>query len=78
MSSLLSQNRSCKLQKAMHNGVMFSRNYTFSPGVSCFLLGPRGTGKTYWLHKLYPQAVYVDLLEARTFNALAADHGTGG
>lgn len=52
---------------------MFSRNYTFSPGVSCFLLGPRGTGKTYWLHKLYPQAVYVDLLEARTFNALAAD-----
>jgi len=57
----------------MYNGVMFSRNYTFNPGVSCFLLGPRGTGKTFWLHKLYPQAVFVDLLEARTFNELAAD-----
>lgn len=52
---------------------MFSRKCQFRPGVSCFVLGPRGTGKTYWLHQLYPGALFVDLLEARTFNLLAAD-----
>lgn len=52
---------------------MFSRNTTFQPGVSCFLFGPRGTGKTTWLQHLYPDAVFVNLLEARTFYELAAD-----
>ena len=36
-------------------------------------MGPRGTGKTYWLRHLFPDAVFVDLLEARTFNMLTAD-----
>jgi predicted AAA+ superfamily ATPase len=52
---------------------MFARKCNFRQGVSCFVLGPRGTGKTYWLHQLYPDAVFIDLLEARTFNQLAAD-----
>ncbi|MFA7158482.1 MAG: DUF4143 domain-containing protein, partial [Kiritimatiellia bacterium] len=52
---------------------MFARKNLFKPGVSCFVLGPRGTGKTYCLRHLFPDAVFVDLLEARTFNALAAD-----
>lgn len=52
---------------------MFARNIQFKPGISCFVLGPRGTGKTYWLRHLFPSAVFVDLLEARTFNMLAAD-----
>lgn len=52
---------------------MYSRNITFKGGVSSFLFGPRGTGKTTWLRHVYPRAVFVDLLEARTFNELAAD-----
>lgn len=52
---------------------MFARKCQFSKGVSCFVLGPRGTGKTYWLRQLFPRAVFVDLLEARTINMLAAD-----
>lgn len=52
---------------------MFCRNYSFKQGVSCFLFGPRGAGKTFWLRALYPDALFVDLLEARTFNTLSAD-----
>jgi predicted AAA+ superfamily ATPase len=52
---------------------MYSRNIQFAHGVSCFLFGPRGTGKTTWLRNRFPNAVFVDLLEARTFNQLAAD-----
>ena len=52
---------------------MYTRNLQFTSGLSCFLFGPRGTGKTTWLRHLYPDAVFVDLLEARTFNELAAD-----
>lgn len=57
----------------MYNGDMFSRKYNFGQGTSCFLFGPRGTGKTFWLRNLYPEALFVDLLEARTFNTLSAD-----
>lgn len=52
---------------------MFSRKCQFNKGGSCFVLGPRGTGKTYWLRHLFPSAVFIDLLEARTINMLAAD-----
>lgn len=52
---------------------MFARKNQFKAGISYFVLGPRGTGKTYWLRHLFPDAVFVDLLEARTFNMLAAD-----
>ena len=52
---------------------MFARNVAFESGVSCFLFGPRGTGKTFWLRHVFPEAVFIDLLEARTFNTLSAD-----
>ncbi|MCY4040053.1 MAG: ATP-binding protein [Gammaproteobacteria bacterium] len=32
-------------------------------GQSCFVLGPRGTGKTTWLRALLPDALYLDLLD---------------
>ena len=37
---------------------------------SFFLFGPRGVGKTSWLKKNYPKAVYFDLLESETFRKL--------
>ena len=57
----------------MYNGNMFTRKLRIPHRCTCFLFGPRGTGKTTWLRYLYPQAVFVDLLEARMFNALTAD-----
>lgn len=54
---------------------MYARNIVMDPGMSCFLLGPRGTGKTYWLRHRFPNATFVDLLEAQYFNALSADPG---
>ncbi|PIS22288.1 ATPase [candidate division WWE3 bacterium CG08_land_8_20_14_0_20_41_10] len=40
---------------------------------SFFLFGPRGTGKTTWVKKSYPAAVYLDLLESELFNSLLAN-----
>ena len=40
---------------------------------SFFLFGPRGTGKTTWVRSSFPDAVYIDLLEAGLFNELTAD-----
>lgn len=37
---------------------------------SFFLFGPRGVGKTTWVKSNYPKAVYVDLLDSKTFNQL--------
>lgn len=34
-----------------------------APNQSFFLLGPRGTGKSTWLHQHFPQALWIDLLE---------------
>lgn len=39
---------------------------------SHFLLGPRQTGKSTFLRTLFPEAVYIDLLEADTFRRLSA------
>ncbi len=52
---------------------MIKRNIVF-PGGSFFLFGPRGSGKSYWLHNAYAGDVaYIDLLESRVCNRLSAD-----
>lgn len=52
---------------------MYARTKKFDSGASCLLFGPRGTGKTFWLRHTFPDAVYIDLLEARTATELLAD-----
>lgn len=37
-----------------------------------FLFGPRGTGKSTWLHEHFKNALFVDLLEPETFRAYSA------
>lgn len=37
---------------------------------SFFLLGPRGTGKSTWLKKMYPKAIVFDLLKPDVYRAL--------
>jgi predicted AAA+ superfamily ATPase len=39
---------------------------------SFFLFGPRGTGKTMWLHDAFPHAYFVDLLDPSVFMTLSA------
>lgn len=42
------------------------------PSGSFFLLGPRGTGKSWWARKTFPEALIIDLLDAGTLRELAA------
>ncbi|MFN0057743.1 MAG: ATP-binding protein [Planctomycetota bacterium] len=54
---------------------MFSRTLKPLPRKSFFLFGPRGTGKSSWVRSAFPEAVYVDLLDSRTYQELLADPG---
>ena len=40
------------------------------PQRSCFVFGPRGTGKTTWLRALLPKAMYIDLLDPQLHRQL--------
>lgn len=42
---------------------------------SFFLFGPRGTGKTTWIKSVFPEALYLDLLEFDLYNDLLARPG---
>jgi predicted AAA+ superfamily ATPase len=45
----------------------------FTPPVDhFFLLGPRGTGKTWWTRQEFPEALRVDLLDPEILRAMAA------
>ena len=39
---------------------------------SFFVFGPRGTGKSTWLREVYPDAVYIDLLDQGAFRTYLA------
>ncbi|MCE7897730.1 MAG: ATP-binding protein [bacterium] len=52
---------------------MYSRNIVLPRDESIFLLGPRGAGKTTLVRQKYPNALYLDLLEARVYNELVAN-----
>jgi predicted AAA+ superfamily ATPase len=53
---------------------MFSRllDRPLALGQSFFLFGPRGTGKTTWLRQRFPDALYLDLLDASLHTELLA------
>jgi len=42
------------------------------PKESCLVFGPRGTGKTTFLKKNFPDALWIDLLDPETFRSLSA------
>ncbi len=42
------------------------------PKDSFFLFGPRGTGKSLWLHRCFPESLYIDLLSPEVFRSYAA------
>ena len=50
---------------------MFARFFR-PPAGSYFLFGPRGTGKSTWLRKRYPEALLIDLIDPETARFYAA------
>ena len=52
---------------------MFARSRRL-PDESCFLLGPRGTGKSTWVKQVLPTALRIDLLKESTYAELLG-HG---
>ena len=42
------------------------------PEQTCFLFGPRGTGKSTWLRHRLPDALFVDLLDPARHRSLEA------
>lgn len=51
---------------------MFARLFEPPKKGSFFVFGPRGTGKSSWVKTHYPQAPYIDLLDAEVFTELTA------
>ena len=43
-----------------------------NPKKSFFLLGPRGTGKSTWVHSVFKEALYIDLLAPEAFRSYSA------
>ncbi len=51
---------------------MYSRLIKFPAQKSFFLFGPRGTGKTTWIRKNFPNALYFDLLDPEIYTDFLA------
>jgi predicted AAA+ superfamily ATPase len=54
---------------------MFTKNLNINKNKSFLLLGPRGTGKSTWLRKEFPNAVFLDLLDPALYTSLLASPG---
>lgn len=50
----------------------YIRRYLSDPVTSFFLLGPRGTGKTWWVNHTFPQALILDLLNPEVYRTYAS------
>jgi predicted AAA+ superfamily ATPase len=57
---------------------MYPRLLEPPPRRSFFLFGPRGVGKTAWVHERFPEALFFDLLDHRTYTELLASPGRLG
>lgn len=50
----------------------FLSRFFQAPDQSCFVFGPRGTGKSTWLRKRIPDALFIDLLDPPVHRSLSA------
>ena len=50
----------------------FASRFFRIPDHSCFLFGPRGTGKSTWLRHCLPDSLYLDLLDPSLHRRLSA------
>lgn len=51
---------------------MYPRLLQAPPRQSFFLFGPRGVGKTAWLHQQFPGALFFDMLDYQVYTELLA------
>ena len=51
---------------------MIKRQIKLPEDTSLFLFGPRGVGKSLLIRSLYPNSIYIDLLESETYRRLLA------
>ncbi|MBI4864910.1 MAG: ATP-binding protein [Candidatus Riflebacteria bacterium] len=51
---------------------MYPRLLGCPPSKSFFLFGPRGVGKTVWLHQQFPDAIFFDMLDHGVYTELLA------
>ena len=51
----------------------FNKRFFKAPDDSFFIFGPRGTGKSTWLKKKYPDAYLIDMLDDKTFRIHVAN-----
>jgi predicted AAA+ superfamily ATPase len=51
---------------------MYARIISYPKDNSFFLFGPRSTGKSTWVQKEFPSALFIDLLKASNFNRMTA------
>src|SRR5262249_17266547 len=52
--------------------IEFHRRFLPIPKQSFFLFGRRGTGKSTWLRHLFPEALFVDLLQPDVYREMSA------
>jgi hypothetical protein len=52
--------------------LMYPRLMQPPPWQSFFLFGPRGVGKTAWLHQQFPSALFFDMLDHQVYTQLLA------
>jgi len=52
---------------------MYARILSYPEDSSFFLFGPRSTGKSTWVQRQFPSALFVDLLRASVFTRLSAE-----
>lgn len=50
----------------------FIERFFSAPADNVFIFGPRGTGKSTWLRKTFPDAYLIDLLDDKTYRTLIA------
>jgi predicted kinase len=48
----------------------YIKRFFDAPADSFFIFGPRGTGKSTWLQKTFPDAYLIDLLDDSTFKTI--------
>ena len=51
---------------------LFNRAFKIVENRSCFIFGPRGTGKSFWLKRQFKKDIYLDLLNSELFYQLYA------
>ena len=52
---------------------MISRHFRYPKNNSFFLLGPRGTGKSFFIRLEFAKSIYINLLEDQTYQTLLAN-----